>query len=60
MKHVARSILLLGLALPLLAACSGGRQVDNQEYGTDNARELALRQTGASTDSGLVVFGVDR
>jgi hypothetical protein len=60
MTHIARPLLWLGLALPLLAACSGGRQVDNQEYGTDNARELTLRQTGASRDSGLVVFGVDR
>ena len=66
MTHPARpipllgSILLLGAALPLLAACSGGRQVQNDEYGTDNRRELALRQTGAATSSGLVVFGVDR
>ena len=58
MTQIARSILLL--ALPLLAACSGGRQVQNDEYGTDNRRELALRQTGAATSSGIVVFGVDR
>lgn len=60
MKNTARPILLLGLALPLLAACAGGRQVQNDEYGTDNRRELALRQTGAATSSGIVVFGVDR
>jgi hypothetical protein len=60
MKNTARPILLLGLALPLLAACAGGRQVQNTEYGTDNPRELALRQTGAATSSGIVVFGVDR
>ena len=60
MTHPARPILWLGLALPLLAACSGGRQVDNQEYGTDNRRELTLRETGAATNSGLVIFGVDR
>ena len=60
MKYLARPILLLGFALPLLGACNSGRQVANEEYGTDNARELALRQTGASTNSGLIVFGVDR
>jgi len=60
MKNTARPILLLGLALPLLAACAGGRLVGNQEYGTDNPRELALRQTGAATSAGIVVFGVDR
>ena len=60
MTHFARPILMLGLALPLLAACSGGRMVGNEEYGTDNRRELALRQTGASSNSGIVVFGVDR
>ena len=62
MKHPARTTLLLGLSLSLtvLAACSSGRQVRNDEYGTDSARELALRQTGAASSSGIVVFGVDR
>ncbi|WP_431303494.1 DUF3576 domain-containing protein [Sediminicoccus sp. BL-A-41-H5] len=60
MTKIARPILPLCLGLALLAGCSGGRQVGNEEYGTDNRRELALRQTGAATDSGLVVFGVDR
>ncbi|WP_421994901.1 DUF3576 domain-containing protein [Roseococcus sp.] len=61
MTHATRSILALGFSLVVLAACSGGRQVRNDEYGTDNARELALRQTGASSSSsGIVVFGVDR
>jgi hypothetical protein len=60
MTHPVRPILLLGLALPLMAACSSGRFVSNEEYGTDNARELALRQTGAATNAGIVVFGVDR
>ena len=60
MTHIARPTLTLGFALSLLAACSGGRQVGNEEYGTDNRRELALRQTGAATNSGIVVFGVDR
>jgi hypothetical protein len=49
------------LLLPLLAACGGGRQVGNDEYGTDNQRERILRETGGrSNDAGLVVFGVDR
>ncbi|WP_424810796.1 DUF3576 domain-containing protein [Roseococcus sp. YIM B11640] len=60
MTNASRSILALSLGLTLLSACSGGRQVRNDEYGTDNARELALRQTGASSSSGIVVFGVDR
>ena len=60
MTQIARPILPLCLGLALLAGCSSGRQVGNEEYGTDNRRELALRQTGAATDSGLVVFGVDR
>lgn len=60
MTHIARPILLVGFGLALLAGCAGGRQVANEEYGTDNRRELALRQTGAATNSGIVVFGVDR
>lgn len=61
MTHVSRPILVLGVGLLALAACSGGRQVRNDEYGTDNARELTLRQTGSNpTSSGIVVFGVDR
>ncbi|MBS7810621.1 DUF3576 domain-containing protein [Roseococcus pinisoli] len=61
MTHVSRPILVLGVGLLALAACSGGRQVRNDEYGTDSARELTLRQTGSnSSTSGIVVFGVDR
>ncbi len=60
MTHIARPILLVGFGLALLAGCGGGRLVGNEEYGTDNRRELALRQTGAATNAGIVVFGVDR
>ncbi|MDB5413653.1 MAG: hypothetical protein JWR10_1988 [Rubritepida sp.] len=61
MNISARPILWLGLAALLLAACSGGRQVQNDEYGTDNQRELALRMSGSNpATSGIVVFGVDR
>lgn len=60
MTHASRPILALGFSLVVLAACQGGRQVRNDEYGTDSARELTLRQTGASSSSGIVVFGVDR
>lgn len=60
MIQIARSILPFCLGLTLLAGCAGGRQVGNEEYGTDNRRELTLRETGAATNSGLVVFGVDR
>jgi hypothetical protein len=61
MTHATRPILALGFSLVVLAACQGGRQVRNDEYGTDNARELTLRQTGSNpTSSGIVVFGVDR
>jgi len=49
------------LAATLLAGCGGGRLVSNDEYGTDNQRERILRETGGrATNSGLVVFGVDR
>jgi hypothetical protein len=49
------------LALPLLAACSGGRLVENTEYGTDNQRERIIRATGGNPQTaGIVVFGVDR
>lgn len=57
MKH---ALLALGLALPLLAACSGenSRQVQNDEYG--DYRRGAVRQRPLGTSAGLVVFGVDR
>lgn len=33
----------------------------NEEYGTDNQREMILRQTGRNpSDAGIVIFGVDR
>ncbi|MBY0339162.1 MAG: DUF3576 domain-containing protein [Acetobacteraceae bacterium] len=61
MRNLVRTFLTLSVALPLLAACSGGRLVGNEEYGTDNQRERILRQTGANpTTAGVVVFGVDR
>jgi hypothetical protein len=58
MRHPILAALLLTAAL---TACSGGRQVGNEEYGTDNARERILRGGGVNpTNAGLVVFGVDR
>ena len=58
MRHPILAALLLTTAL---TACSGGRQVGNEEYGTDNARERILRGGGVNpTNAGLVVFGVDR
>jgi len=51
------------LALVLLATGCGnsGRFVENEEYGTNNQRELILRQTGGSTrDAGFILFGTDR
>ena len=51
------------LALILLATGCGttSRYVENEEYGTNNQRELILRQTGAtSRDAGFVLFGTDR
>jgi hypothetical protein len=58
MRHPILAALLITTAL---TACSGGRQVSNEEYGTDNARERILRGGGVNpTNAGLVVFGVDR
>lgn len=50
------------IAAPLaLAACSSGRLVGNDEYGTDNARERILREAGRNpSNAGFVVFGTDR
>jgi hypothetical protein len=51
------------LALLLLAAgcANSGRFVENSEYGTNNQRELILRQTGGNpSDAGFVLFGTDR
>ncbi|MCS6891367.1 MAG: DUF3576 domain-containing protein [Rhodovarius sp.] len=51
----------LFLLLLTLAACGMGREVQRDEYGTDDPRELILRQTGANPrDAGLIIFGVDR
>ncbi len=58
MRHPILAALLVTTAL---TACSSGRQVSNEEYGTDNARERILRGGGVNpTNAGLVVFGVDR
>ncbi|MFN3449500.1 MAG: DUF3576 domain-containing protein [Roseococcus sp.] len=60
MRRTARIALALS-ATALLAACGGGRLVGNEEYGTDNQREMILRQTGRNpSDAGIVIFGVDR
>ena len=52
----------LALAMPLvLVACSSSRLVGNEEYGTDNARERILRESGRNPrDAGFVIFGTDR
>ena len=54
--------LFLLLILPItLVACSSGRLVGNEEYGTDNARERILRESGRNPrDAGFVIFGTDR
>ncbi len=53
-------IILIAAAV-LLTACSSGRLQERDEFGTDDQRELILRQTGANPrDAGLVLFGVDR
>lgn len=54
--------LFLLLILPItLIACSSGRLVGNEEYGTDNARERILRESGRNPrDAGFVIFGTDR
>ncbi len=58
MRHSIPAAVLLVTAL---TGCSGGRQVDNTEYGTDNARARILRSGGVNpSDAGFVVFGVDR
>jgi len=54
------SITLIAAAV-LLTACASGRLQERDEFGTDDQRELILRQTGANPrDAGLVIFGVDR
>jgi hypothetical protein len=61
MRQPARFALPLAATALLLAACAGGREVRNDEYGPGNQREEILRQTGANpSTSGFVVFGVDR
>ncbi|HYZ33848.1 MAG TPA: DUF3576 domain-containing protein [Crenalkalicoccus sp.] len=57
----SRSLLLLGLALPLLGACGNSanvREVRNDEYGDYKGGMVRPRPLGAS--SGVVVFGVDK
>ncbi|MBX9735754.1 MAG: hypothetical protein K2X32_02415, partial [Phycisphaerales bacterium] len=56
------SMAAIALSFPiLLAGCSSGRLVGNDEYGTDSARERILRESGRNPrDAGLIVFGVDR
>ncbi len=47
--------------LLVLAACGQGRLQTPEEFGTNNPRDLILRQTGAAPrDAGLILFGVDR
>ena len=61
MSYIRKNALALTAVAALLAACSNSRFVGNEEYGTDNQREMILRQTGGDPGaSGLVVFGVDR
>jgi len=64
MERIMRKTILAAIALSIplvLAGCSGGRLVGNEEYGTDNVRERILRESGRNPrDSGLLVFGVDR
>lgn len=51
-------ILLVSL-LPLLGACSSGRLVQNDEYGSNSQRARVQGRLGGSGD-GLLIFGVDR
>ena len=60
MNQTSRVVLASLLALPLLGACSGGRQVGNDEYGSDSQRARVQGRLGGPGDGGLVVFGVDR
>ena len=61
MRSTARIALALSATALLAVACGSGRQVGNEEYGTDNVRERILRDTGRNpATSGIVLFGVDR
>jgi hypothetical protein len=60
MNQTLRIALASLLALPLLSACSGGRQVGNDEYGSDSQRARVQGRLGGPGEGGLVVFGVDR
>ena len=55
-----KTLLTLGLALPLLAACGQEQQrlVTNDEYG--DYKKGSVRNRPLGTDAGLVVFGVDK
>jgi hypothetical protein len=56
-----RQAFLCCLTALVLSACAQGRLQAPDEFGTNNPRELILRQTGGSPrDAGLVLFGVDR
>ncbi|HZH47482.1 MAG TPA: DUF3576 domain-containing protein [Roseococcus sp.] len=59
MNPRARNILLTVAAIGLLAGCSGGRQVGNDEYGSDSQRARVQGRLGGAGD-GLLIFGVDR
>ncbi len=62
MKHpLQASLLALGLALPLLAACGGAqtRIVENDEYGDWRANG-SVRQRPLGSSAGITVFGIDK
>lgn len=52
-------LLALGLAAPLVAACSDSRLVRNDEYYDDSRRARVQGRLSGPSD-GLVIFGVDR
>lgn len=59
MSQTARILLASVVALPLLGACSSGRLVGNDEYGSNSQRSRVQGRLGGAGD-GLLIFGVDR
>jgi hypothetical protein len=51
-------VIALALLLPLLAACSQGRAVGQDEYGDDSRRSRVAGRLGGT--DGIIVIGVDR